>query len=240
MTSRTSKIGRLPKTLRHQLGLRIEDNHSGVDLVQWLNGLPEVQEIIADQFNGSPISEQNLSDWKQSGHLDWLRHEAAVESARHFLETSDGLDEVSGDQSLPDRFAAILGIEMMRTGLALLQKETDLEKKWKLACQLNRELSRLRRDDDRAKRTALDQANPNSASHRQNQPGLALAHQAAVASHLVTQALDRVNQNDDRTRLKLPDNLSNFETAAHLYPTKSHNLPINGTSKPQQNGKNPG
>jgi hypothetical protein len=47
---------------------------------------------------------------------------------------------------------------MSRLAFILLHKETDPEKQWKLLCQVNKELSRLRRDDDRAKRTAMEQA----------------------------------------------------------------------------------
>ena len=230
-----SKIARLPKNVRHQLSLRIEDNHPGVEIVQWLNSLPDVQKIIADQFNGSAISEQNLSDWKSSGHLDWLRHEAALESARQFIETSDDLD-LAAQQSksnLLDRFAAILAVEMMRAGLALLQKETDLEKKWKLACQLNRELSRLRRDNDRAQRTALDQANPNQAVSPRKRPESPHANNAADRLDLVTQTLEDLME-DGAAHFRLPGSILSAETASLLRRTKFPDLPINGTSKPQQ------
>ena len=40
---------------------------------------------------------------------------------------------------------------------ALLDTETDPEKKWQRLCEIHRELSRLRRDDDRAARTLIQQ-----------------------------------------------------------------------------------
>jgi len=234
-----SKIARLPKSLRHQLGFRIEDNHSGVDLVQWLNSLPEVQKIIADQFDGSPISEQNLSAWKSSGHLDWLRHEAAVESARQFVETSDDLDQAAQHASLPDRFAAILAVELMRTGMILLEKETDPEKKWKLACQLNRELSRLRRDNDRGKRTALEQANPHQAANRQETLESYRA-KATSGSNLVTQALENLSLTPATGILNLsspastlqPFNVSTLPLKTPINPGKSSLVKANQASLP--------
>ena len=39
---------------------------AGEKLVAWLNGLPEVQAIVAAEFGGKPIREQNLSEWKQA------------------------------------------------------------------------------------------------------------------------------------------------------------------------------
>ncbi len=59
----------------------------------WLNTQPDVREILDAQFAGRPISEQNLSDWKQSGHLEWLRRQEAREAALRLVERADDLDE---------------------------------------------------------------------------------------------------------------------------------------------------
>jgi hypothetical protein len=59
--------GSLPKSIRDQLGRRIEDGEEGKELVKWLNGLPEVQEILEKQFGGRPVTEQNLSVEVQKG-----------------------------------------------------------------------------------------------------------------------------------------------------------------------------
>ena len=83
-TTHVGKIGRLPKYIRDDLGRRIEDGEPGKELVKWLNGLPRVKEVLQEQFGGRPITEQNLSEWKQGGHQEWLRHqEARVLSAVH-------------------------------------------------------------------------------------------------------------------------------------------------------------
>jgi hypothetical protein len=78
MTTRIGKNGQLSKDRRHELGQRIEDGEPGTDIVQWLNLQPDVQAILQEQFAGRPIGEQNLSDWKQTGHVEWLRRRAAV------------------------------------------------------------------------------------------------------------------------------------------------------------------
>src|SRR5215472_953817 len=87
-----SKIARLPKSLRNELGRRIDDGCSGAAIVTWLNDLPEVRKIVAEQFKGRAISEQNLSDWKQSGHLEWLRRQDAAEAAISLLNAPEDLD----------------------------------------------------------------------------------------------------------------------------------------------------
>jgi len=81
---RTGKIARLPHQLRDQLNQRLHNGEPGVELIKWLNSLPEVQAILAEHFNGVPISPQNLSEWNNGGFLDWLAIQDLLESAREF------------------------------------------------------------------------------------------------------------------------------------------------------------
>ena len=74
-TTHIGKIGRLPGNIRQSLGERIEEGIPNKELVVWLNGLPEVKDSLALRFGGRAITEQNLSEWKQTGHLAWLRRE---------------------------------------------------------------------------------------------------------------------------------------------------------------------
>ena len=67
MKTRTGKIARLPKVIREELNVRLENGESGKELLAWLNGLPEVQKVIAEQFGGKVVRKQNLSDWRQGG-----------------------------------------------------------------------------------------------------------------------------------------------------------------------------
>jgi hypothetical protein len=151
----TGKIGRLSKDRRYELAQRIEDGQPGTEIVNWLNAQPDVREILDAQFAGRPISEQNLSDWKQSGHLEWLRRQEAREAALNLVERADDLDETTQNRDLSDRFATVLASEMTRLAAALLEQETDPEKRWQRLCQIHRELSQLRRDDHRAAHIAI-------------------------------------------------------------------------------------
>src|SRR4249920_3715063 len=129
-TSRTGKIGRLRKSRRHELGLRIEDGESGKDLVAWLNQLPDVQFVLNLKFEGRPITEQNLSDWRQTGHLDWLRRQEAREAIRHITDQATDVDEETGDHNLSDRLATVLASEMTRLAIFLLEAAAAPEKRW--------------------------------------------------------------------------------------------------------------
>jgi hypothetical protein len=73
--ARIGKIARLPRAVRAQLNSRLQDNAEGKQIVQWLNSLPEVKQLLADKFDGRPISEQNLPDWRQGDYEDWLAHQ---------------------------------------------------------------------------------------------------------------------------------------------------------------------
>ena len=186
MTTRTSKISRLPKALRHQLGQHIEDGRRATDLVQWLNELPEVRRIVIEQFQGSAISEQNLSDWKSSGHQDWLKRQDAQAAALSLLTAGEDLDlEHDGQQrKLLDNFAAVLAVEMSQLAMKLLEKETDPEKKWKRACEINTQLSKLRRDHDRATRAKVTQEKWDAEAERQKREEEHQAREAVKQRYL--------------------------------------------------------
>ena len=111
MTTRTGKIARLPFALREQLNRRLRDNEPSDPLLAWLNALPEVQTLLKDQFQGSPISRQNLSDWRQGGFAEWeFRQEFAAEV---LLDTQDIKGESAqidqgGQEYLADALATVL------------------------------------------------------------------------------------------------------------------------------------
>jgi hypothetical protein len=58
--TRNGKIARLPKHIRDGLGRRIENGEPGKDLVEWLNGLPAVQDALKQYLAGHPVTEQQL------------------------------------------------------------------------------------------------------------------------------------------------------------------------------------
>ena len=48
------------------------DGQSASKLLPWLNAMPEVKKILGEDFEGLAVSDQNLSDWRNGGHQDWL------------------------------------------------------------------------------------------------------------------------------------------------------------------------
>ena len=155
-TTRVGKIGRLPKAVRDVLGDRLEAGEPGGVLVEWLNGLTSVQEVLGEYFGGRPISEQNLSEWRQGGHEEWLRHEAARVLAQDLAAQSKDLILAANGKDVSEFLARRLSLVIVRLSQVLLDQETDPAKQWERVCSINRELSRLRRDDHRAAQLALD------------------------------------------------------------------------------------
>ena len=154
MKTRTGKIARLPKPIREQLNQRLENGELGTSLVQWLNQLPEVQKIITEQFAGLPIRPQNLSEWRKGGYLDWLRHQLLREQTRWTAEQSADLESDTGDRtmSIAEDIAMIMSAELALQVQALGEIKNPKER-FRQFQHLTRELSRLRRDDQRAIRT---------------------------------------------------------------------------------------
>jgi len=71
------KIGHLPKAIQDQVNRRLDNGEEGRHVVAWLNSLPEVQAVLAAEFAGKPIRDQNLSQWRKRGYRDWLRDQQA-------------------------------------------------------------------------------------------------------------------------------------------------------------------
>src|SRR5215469_16797048 len=82
---RTGKIARLPRHIREELNRRLDDGEPGVQLIEWLNSLPEVKQVLDRYFKSRPIDDGNLTQWKQGGFRDWQIHEEAFA----FVQDSD-------------------------------------------------------------------------------------------------------------------------------------------------------
>jgi hypothetical protein len=89
---RRGKIARLPRSIRDQLNVRLDDGQDADQILPWLNDLPEVREVLAKHFNGANISPQNLSGWRQGGFQEWLLHRQYLDSAIHMTEHVERLD----------------------------------------------------------------------------------------------------------------------------------------------------
>jgi hypothetical protein len=154
--TRTGKIARLPRNVREELNRRLGDGEEGKRLVAWLNSRPEVQSILALDFGGRPINEQNLSEWKHGGFEDCLRHEEARTWVQHLVESSGRLEKEAGDCSVSDRLSAPLAVALGRCLQAITETKSDANA-LRLLLGVAREVSMLRRGDHSSRRLRLEQ-----------------------------------------------------------------------------------
>ena len=105
--TRNGKIARLPREIREQLNRRLHDGEAGVRLVEWLNANEQVRQVLAQDFGGREISEQNLSEWKQGGYPDWLARQEALAQVRELGEDAIELATATNG-ALADHLAVVL------------------------------------------------------------------------------------------------------------------------------------
>lgn len=105
--TRNGKIARLPRNIRDELNRRLDDGEQGVQLLEWLNGLPEVKQILDSEFDGRPINEVNFTRWKNGGFLEWQTQKEALALLQGFKSDGDDLTKVSAAELL-DPLAAVL------------------------------------------------------------------------------------------------------------------------------------
>lgn len=94
--ARTGKIARLPLSIREELNARLRDNESGQIILEWVNSLDVTREILARHFGGEPISDANLSVWRQGGFAEWLKEQDRVHQVEKLSELSLRLAKASG------------------------------------------------------------------------------------------------------------------------------------------------
>jgi hypothetical protein len=155
-TTRKGKIARLPQDLREELNLKLDNNEPGPAILEWLNGLEETQAILNEWFDRRPVSEQNLSEWRQGGFQDWLQLQEARRVADTLREHGDAIGDSAAEEALSQSVSTILTVEFAVQSRARLDSAPDEEQKWKRLVQILRELDRIRRSDQRGTKLRID------------------------------------------------------------------------------------
>ena len=158
--TRRGKIARLPQSIREQVNQRLQDGQEGKQIAEWLNTLPEVNQLMEAEFKSLPVNENNLSNWKLGGYMDWQAQQDALDAASQLAEDAAQLDEAGGRQ-ITEQLALSLAA---RLAVALRQLNTlrdDPEGQLKLLRDLCMRVAALRKGDHNAqllelKREKLD------------------------------------------------------------------------------------
>jgi len=153
--SHNGKIARLPHAIRNQLNLRLQDGEPGAKLVQWLNGLPEVQIVLQAEFDGRPIREQNISEWKKRGFREWQIQQDALEQLPQVVTEAAELNgQVNG--KLTDHLAVWLTAHLMAAVRRLAAADLPDAARWKLLHEACADLVALRRGDQNSEGLSIE------------------------------------------------------------------------------------
>lgn len=154
--TRNGKIARLPRYLRDVLNRRLYEGESGKKLVAWLNSLQATKDTMEEYFNSVPISEQNLSEWKQGGFLEWQKHEESLEWVRQMTEQAGDLSEEAGLVPLSDRLSGLMALTLGKLLKQAADKPLEEESVRQEIVILSKELALLRREDHEAARLKME------------------------------------------------------------------------------------
>lgn len=144
------KIGRLPREIREQLNQRLRDGEPGPQLIQWLNSLEATQKLLAAEFNGREISDENLSEWKNWGYRHWLERQESMAHAAEMMHSARELSASAGG-ALADHLATLIAARYARLVWEFEAAQDD-EKAMDRLRSLCLDVARLRRGDHSRRR----------------------------------------------------------------------------------------
>jgi len=156
--TRVGKIAHLPRETLDLMNRRLLDGESGRSILDWLNALPEVRQVLAELFEGRPISDQNLSERRKGGYIEWFAQQEAL-LYTHVLASDAGEVTEKLQGSPCDHLAAVIA-----TRLAVAICQWDGQPNKALAntidtlAQMARTIERLRSGDHSSARLKLGQA----------------------------------------------------------------------------------
>jgi len=91
--ARTGKIARLPHRIREALNERLREGLPCAEILSWLNALPEVRETLQKRFDGSPMTQDNISRWRHGGYAGWLENQQNKEAIAIMAASCRNIDQ---------------------------------------------------------------------------------------------------------------------------------------------------
>jgi hypothetical protein len=153
MKTRNGKVARLPLEIRDQLNQRLADGEPGIRLVEWLNSIPAVMKVMAEQFDGRPINDNNVSEWRQGGYEEWL-------TLQSFLDETRVISENAGQVSETGMTSDHLHIVLLAHHAHLLQNlktmpEDEFNRRLKAVTKLTASIMKMKRSEQNETRLQL-------------------------------------------------------------------------------------
>lgn len=224
------KIAHLPRHIRDELNRRIDNGEMGVKLVAWLNTLPEVKEVLKVHFDGSEISEQNLTQWKEFGFRDWRSQQESLALSRDIIANAKELLAQCGGE-LTESLATVVAVRYADALKKSQEKITDeLRDELKTLQGITREVVRLRRSNQMLQRLQLKQQWLQFEQSKYENRKNGSAPRTSVAEP------EAMSQEEKDSRLQ------EWLFPRHLFPERYKDTPEQengGKQGPETNGTNP-
>jgi hypothetical protein len=152
----TGKISRLPQSIQDQLNTRLDNGEKGKPLLNWLNALPEAKTMLAADFEGQPISRQNLYEWTQRGFRTWKMRQTAFEFAAS-QQSDDTALQLTLSDTLTEKLVHWMAFRYAAAAHTLSPTDTDPDAELRRLRSFCADIVALRRGDLSAGRLALEQ-----------------------------------------------------------------------------------
>ena len=160
MNARNGKIARLPRPVREELNLRLEQCDESPEVLEWLNALPEVKAVLEAHFDGVPISKMNLSRWRRGGHQEWRAREDLLGEAGRVAEFTKELGKECHPRLVVDDVATVMAA---RLGILLTRWNGQVDKKFQAESRVLNGMCdcvvRLQRESRETRRQGLESVN---------------------------------------------------------------------------------
>jgi hypothetical protein len=110
---RTGKIAKLPPPIRKQVNARLQQGEPSRTIADWLNAQPSVKPILDREFEGRPVTANNVNQWRAGGYQEWKAHLIAQDMFHRINQLpAERLTELQG--GLIDRMATFFAAHMLR------------------------------------------------------------------------------------------------------------------------------
>lgn len=110
--ARTGKIARLPHDLREELNNRLLAGEGAPKLLPWLNSHPAVVKMFTEEFEGEPINDANLSNWRRGGFQEWQNRRDKLQHTKDLAQFAVKMARADGG-NLSDGAAAIAAGQLL-------------------------------------------------------------------------------------------------------------------------------
>ena len=143
--TRNGKIARLPRHIRDELNRRLDNAEQGIRLVEWLNSLPEVKQMLETNFDGRPINEVNLTEWKNGGFLEWQGQQETAALLEDLKNSPDQVAKLSPGELTEPLATAVVAHYAAALSRSHVDSSEDLRRRLRALSKSLRDVVRLRR-----------------------------------------------------------------------------------------------